>query len=37
MQNLTFDWLYFIFSDCDDLKDPVDHICILILYQSKSW
>ena len=24
MQNLIFDWFYFIFSDCDDFKDPVD-------------
>ena len=32
MQNLIFDWCFFVFSDCNDFIDPVDYICLLILF-----
>ena len=32
MQNLIFDWFFFVFSDCNDFNDPVDNIRLLILF-----
>ena len=29
MQNLIFDWFYFVFSDCNDFIDPFDQFLIL--------